>query len=143
VEHTRYHFILETNGILIGHENEYAENLSGFKNLHVRVSLKGTNEDEFSVLTGAKPEFFSMQLKGLGNLVKAGVSCHPSVMTSFSDPGNIRKLGERLAATAPSLKKELEIEELILYPHVKKRLRESGFSYRVSHDPGCVPKELI
>lgn len=143
VKNTRYHFILETNGILLGHENDYAENLSLFKNLHVRVSLKGTNEDEFSVLTGAKPQFFSLQLKGLENLVMAGVSCHPSVMTSFSDPGNLMKLGERLAAIAPPLKKEMEIEELILYPHVKKRLREVGSSYRVGYDPGCVPKELI
>jgi hypothetical protein len=64
-------------------------------------------------------------------------------MVSFSEPENIRKLGERLAAIAPFLKNEMEIEELILYPHVVKRLREAGFSYREGHNPGCVPKELI
>lgn len=143
VDTTKYHFILETNGILIGHEKDYAESLSEFKNLHVRVSLKGTYEDEFSVLTDAKPEFFSLQIKSLENLVSAGVSCHPSVMVSFSEPGNIRKLEERLAAIAPFLKKEMEIEELILYPHVVKRLKESGMGYKIGHDPGCVPKELV
>lgn len=143
VDKTRYHFILETNGILIGHEKDYAENLSEFKNLHVRVSLKGTNEDDFSALTGAKRDYFSLQLKGLENLVKAGVSCHPSVMVSFSESGNIRKLGERLAAIAPFLKKEMEIEELILYPHVINRLKKAGLGYSIGHDPGCVPKELI
>src|SRR5512137_740174 len=30
-------FILETNGILLGYEKHYVEDLSGFKNLHVRV----------------------------------------------------------------------------------------------------------
>jgi uncharacterized Fe-S cluster-containing radical SAM superfamily protein len=39
VEKTHYHFILETNGILIGYEKHYTEELSGFKNLHVRVVL--------------------------------------------------------------------------------------------------------
>jgi uncharacterized Fe-S cluster-containing radical SAM superfamily protein len=38
----KYLFILETNGIIIGKHEEYAQDLSRFKNLHVRVSLKGT-----------------------------------------------------------------------------------------------------
>lgn len=143
VENTKYQFILETNGILIGYEKDYADSLSEFKNLHVRVSLKGTCEDEFSQLTGAKPEYYSLQLKALENLVGAGVACHPSVMVLFSKPENIRKLKERLAAIAPFLKKEMELEELILYPHVIKRLRKMGLGYSIGHDPGCVPKELI
>ncbi|HDO19896.1 MAG TPA: radical SAM protein, partial [Thermoplasmatales archaeon] len=40
-------FILETNGILIGYDKNFACELSSFKNLHVRVSLKGCSEDEF------------------------------------------------------------------------------------------------
>ncbi|UCG69382.1 MAG: radical SAM protein [Thermoplasmata archaeon] len=140
---TRYRFILETNGILIGHEKDYADCLSEFNNLHVRVSLKGTNEGEFSALTGAKPEFFPLQSKSLENLVKSGVSCHPSVMVSFSETENVRKLQERLAAIAPFLKEEMEIEELILYPHVVKRLKKMDMDYSIGHDPGCVPKELV
>lgn len=143
VDKTRYQFILETNGILIGHEKDYAKNLAEFKNLHVRVSLKGCCEGEFSALTDAESRFFSLQLKGLENLVNAGVSCHPSVMVSFSESENIRKLGERLAAIAPSLKKEMELEELILYPHVVKRLKQTKLGYTEGHDPGCVPKELV
>lgn len=143
VDNTGFRFILETNGILIGHEKDYAEDLVGFKNVHVRVSIKGTNENEFSALTGAKPEAFSLQISGLENLVTAGVSCHPSVMVSFSPPENVRKLGERLAAIAPFLKNEMELEELILYPHVTKRLRKIKMNYEIGHDPGCVPRELI
>jgi uncharacterized Fe-S cluster-containing radical SAM superfamily protein len=40
-------FILETNGTLIGHDEDYAWDLARYRNLHVRVSLKGTNEEEF------------------------------------------------------------------------------------------------
>ena len=140
---TDFRFILETNGILIGHEKDYAEELSSFNNLHVRVSIKGTTEDEFGALTGAKPHAFLLQIKSLNNLVASGVSCHPSVMVSFSSPENLRRLGERLAAIAPFLKREMELEELILYPHVTWRLKKLDIDYSIGHDPGCVPKELI
>ena len=51
-------FILETNGILIGHDKTYAEDLAKYKNVYVRMSFKGCNEEEFSVLTGAEAEDF-------------------------------------------------------------------------------------
>jgi uncharacterized Fe-S cluster-containing radical SAM superfamily protein len=56
-------FILETNGLLIGHDEDYARALSKYGNLHIRVSLKGTTEDEFCRLTGAEPSGFGLQLK--------------------------------------------------------------------------------
>jgi uncharacterized Fe-S cluster-containing radical SAM superfamily protein len=143
VDKTKYNFILETNGILLGHEDDYAKALSRFKNLHVRVSLKGTNEDEFLAITNAAPEYFSMQLKALENLVSAGVSCHASAMVSFSESAKVRKLKERLASIASFLKNELEIEELIMYPHVIKRLKRIQLEYSIGHDPGCVPKKLV
>jgi uncharacterized Fe-S cluster-containing radical SAM superfamily protein len=61
-------FILETNGILLGDDPGYAEKLSTFENLHVRVSLKGCNTEEFSRLTDAEPRGFELQLKALENL---------------------------------------------------------------------------
>ncbi len=63
-----YTFILETNGILIGNDMTYAEELSRFSNLYVRVSLKGTCEEEFSRLTGAQG--FQLQLKALEHLAE-------------------------------------------------------------------------
>jgi uncharacterized Fe-S cluster-containing radical SAM superfamily protein len=143
VDRTKYRFILETNGILIGSEKDYAKDLSHYKNLHVRVSLKGTNEKEFQFLTDAPGEYFAVQLEALRNLSQQNVSCHPSVMVSFSDDVNIRRLKERLAAISQHLKNELEMEELILYPHVVKRLKQTRLEYEVGHDPGCVPRELI
>jgi len=119
-----YNFILETNGILIGHDENYAQELSKYDFIHARVSLKGCNQQEFATLTGAKPEDYTLQLKSLQHLVKAGVSCHPSVMISFSSNKNLQHIIEQLKQINPRLDENLELEELILYPHVNKRLQK-------------------
>lgn len=143
IDQTRYKFILETNGILIGHDAEYARELSRFKCVHVRVSIKGTNQQEFSRLTGAVPEAFHLQLKALENLLDAGVSCHPAVMLSFSSEENFHKLIERLREIDSRLAEEVEEEYVFLYPHVLERLRIAGIKPRVAYEPNRVPKELV
>jgi len=114
-------FILETNGILLGHDAGYAEALSTFSNLHVRVSFKGSSPEEFSRLTDAEPEAFWLPLRALENLLHAGVSCHPAVMTSFSSPAAKDDLRERLDAIHPSFG-DFEEEEVFLNEAAKKRL---------------------
>ena len=143
VDQSGYLFILETNGILIGWDKSYARELSRFKCLHVRVSIKGTDEHEFSVLTGAKPEAFGLQLKALENLLNAGVSCHPAVMLSFSPKEGLQGLLKRLEAIDKSLLKQVEEEYVFLYPHVVERLRRAGIKPRVAYAPNRVPDELI
>jgi uncharacterized Fe-S cluster-containing radical SAM superfamily protein len=138
----RYLFILETNGILLGENEGYAEDLSRFKNLHVRVSLKGTGRDEFSRLTGALPEGFDLQTKALENLIRHGVNCHPACMTSFSPPENIKALRKRLK-TIRSAFEDFEVEEIILYPHVEERLKKIDIPYYTAHRPDNVPTEQI
>jgi len=138
-----YHFILETNGIPIAYDPNYAQELAKYPFLHVRVSLKGCNEEEFAVLTDAKPEGFTLQLKALENLVKAGVSCHPSVMSSFFPRESLNRLAHRLSKISPELSEGMEIEELILYPRVIQRLRHFGLEYYVAHKPNRVPQEQI
>ena len=120
-------FILETNGILLGHDRDYARELSGFSNLHVRVSLKGAGEAEFSLLTGARPEGFRLQLEALENLRQHGVSCHPSIMGGFGSGADTGSLAASLREIGfePD---DIEIEELILYPEVERRLRKAGIS---------------
>jgi uncharacterized Fe-S cluster-containing radical SAM superfamily protein len=119
-------FILETNGILLGYDYEYVKELSDFKDIiHVRVSLKGCNENEFSKLTGAVPEGFKLQLQALRNLVKERVPCHPAVMISFSRPESIQNLRERLEII-DSRFYDFEEEELIFYGNVKERLKSAG-----------------
>jgi uncharacterized Fe-S cluster-containing radical SAM superfamily protein len=135
-----YLFILETNGVLI--DRGYAEELSRFPNLHVRVSLKGTCGEEFARLTGAPPEGFGLQLGALEALHRSGVKAHPACMVSFSPPENIRALRKRLKAMAPEFG-DFEEEELILYPRVEERLRRLGIKYRTAHRPDGVPAEQI
>ncbi|MBU6996480.1 MAG: radical SAM protein [Theionarchaea archaeon] len=123
VEKTPYQFILETSGILI--DDQYAKALSNFKNVHVRVSLKGACEEEFTHLTGCDPEGFKMQLLALQNLKKHGVPCHPAVMVSFSTPEKVEELIGRLSYISSSF--YVEEEHVMLYPLVKRRLRKAGF----------------
>lgn len=127
VSQSPYSFILETNGILL--DCPYAEDLAGFGRLHVRVSLKGSSEEEFARLTGAS-RGFDLQLAALSNLKDAGVSCHPAVMSSASDVEELSRLKDRLASISRALSRDLEVEELIVYPHVKRRLRASTVQSR-------------
>jgi len=136
-------FILETNGILIGKDQKYAEDLAKYKFIHVRVSLKGCNESEFATLTGAQPEGFELQLKALENLVRANVKCHPAVMMSFSSQRDLQQLTKRLEAISPRLTEELEIEELILYPSVQRKIEKHELQYHTAYAPKGVPKERI
>jgi len=136
-------FILETNGILIGNDQKYVEDLAKHKFIHVRVSLKGCNENEFATLTGAQPEGFRLQLKALENLVKANVKCHPAVMISFSSQRDLQQLTKRLEAISPKLTEELEIEELILYPSVQRKIEKHELEYHTAYAPKDVPKERI
>jgi len=138
-----FNFILETNGILIGSDRDYARALSKFSKVHVRVSIKGTSEEEFSLLTGALPEQFNLQLQALKNLLDYGISCHPAVMLSFSGREGYERIHERLAEIDPKLANDIEEEYVFLYPHVVERLRKAGVKPKVAYHPGCIPEELI
>lgn len=138
-----YTFILETNGIPIAYDKEYAADLSRYGFIHVRVSLKGCSEEEFTALTGASQEGFKLQLGALKNLVGAGVSCHPSVMSSFSTGKSLEALKTRLKQLDPKLEEDVEVEELILYPHVERRLASAGLRYYTGYKPNRVPPEQV
>lgn len=118
-------FVLETNGILIGHDKSYAGELSKFDNLHVRVCLKGTNHKEFGKFTGADPDAFELQLKALEFLDRNGVKYHPALGgADLIQAENIEWLKERLAQINPDLPDHLELEQIIRYPAVVKRLKK-------------------
>ncbi len=138
----KYRFILETNGILLGENEDRARDLSKYMNLHVRVSLKGTCKEEFLQLTGALPEGFDLQISALENLIRHGVNCHPACMTSFSPPDNIKALRRRLK-NIHSKFEDFEVEEIILYPHVKERLKKFNLTYYTAHRPDNIPPEQI
>ncbi len=137
-----YLFIIETNGILIGQDESYAEELSRFPNIDVRVSLKGTCEEEFSFLTGAKPEGYQLQIRALELLVRNNVRVHPACMTSFSTPDHIKALSNRLRSIHHGFD-DFEVEELILYPHVAERLTKLGVRYHTAYRPDNIPSSQI
>lgn len=127
-------FILETNGILLGHDRGYARELARFPNLRVRVSLKGATPEEFRRLTGALPEGFQLQIAALENLVVEGVLVHPAVMVSFSAPEDLQGLARRLGEIAPWFA-EFEREELALHGDVPRRLARANIDCRSDEAP--------
>jgi uncharacterized Fe-S cluster-containing radical SAM superfamily protein len=135
-------FILETNGILIGHDSSYARELTRFENLYVRVSVKGASEAEFARLTGAEPAGYGLQIQALENLVRAHVAVHPAVMVRFSSPKAIRALRRRLREIHEDFE-DFEVEELALYGKVEERLARARLSYNTAHQPECIPPEQV
>jgi uncharacterized Fe-S cluster-containing radical SAM superfamily protein len=138
-----FSFILEINGILIGYDDNYARDIAKYDFVHARISLKGCNGKEFSMLTGANSQGFELQLSSLGKLTEAGVRCHPSVMVSFSNAESLGNLREKLVQIDPDLAEQVEIEELILYPHVVQRIQKYGLQHVSGYKPDKVPKEQI
>ncbi|MBO3801873.1 MAG: radical SAM protein [Candidatus Brockarchaeota archaeon] len=137
------HFILETNGILIGYDRSYAEQLSEYKNVHVRVSLKGVCEEEFHRLTGADPNAFNFQINALKNLLEYEVSCHPAIMLSFSEKKEVQNLVDKLRSIDTSLVNNLEEEYIFLYPHVVEILNKYGLKPKVAYSLNNMSTKLI
>jgi uncharacterized Fe-S cluster-containing radical SAM superfamily protein len=146
-EKTRFKFVLETNGLLVGSDASYAEELAQYRCLIVRVSLKGTCGDEFHALTLANPNFFSYQLNALKNLVDAGLEpgeqVYAAVMLSFSTSENYENLKTRLAGVHPRLPLEIDEEYVILYPHVAELMRRRGLKPKIAYTPNGVPGTMI
>jgi uncharacterized Fe-S cluster-containing radical SAM superfamily protein len=119
-------FILETNGILIGYRRDYAELLSMFSNIAVRISIKGCSEEEFEKITGADKVFFSFQLQALKNLLDYNIKVWPVVTVSFCNTRSLASLLERLARIDENLVAGLEYEYFKAYPASVKRLCKAG-----------------
>ena len=75
VDKSKYVFVLETNGITLGHDIEYAGPFQ-IQNLHVRVSIKGTNKKRYNALTGAESNSYELPFKALKNLIDFNISCN-------------------------------------------------------------------
>jgi len=126
VEESEFVYILETNGLNLGNDPEFCKQLSKYKKLHVRVSIKGCTPEEYHVLTGAKPSSYELQYKALENLIAAGVSCNACLMVSFSDESTIEIARKKLFDVHPGILKSLEMERIKLFPKVRARLAKYG-----------------
>ena len=130
VENINYLFVLETNGLLI--DKGYAEDLSRFKNIHVRVSLKAGTPEGFQQRTGAMAEFFDLPFNSIVNLLENNVSMHAA---SMSDPKLMPKR-ERQAMVNKLFKIDkriaLELEEELCdpYPNTRERIRFAGIEVK-------------
>ena len=110
----------------LGADPEFARSLAKYKRLHVRVSLKGTSEEEYHELTGAIPSSYRLPFLALAHLIDAGVSCNACVMVSFSSPEGVADVKQQLEAVHPGILKSLELEKITLFPKVAERLAKAG-----------------
>ena len=126
VDNSKYVFVIETNGMTLGHDRDFALSLARFKNLHVRVSIKGSSKEEYNKLTGASSDSYELPFKALDYLIDAGVSCNACVMVSFSDDDQIKDVKRKLHNVWPGLLKSLELENITLFPKVAERLSNAN-----------------
>ena len=124
VDKSDFVYVLETNGITLGNDPEFCKQLSRFKNLHVRVSIKGCSQEEFHILTSAKRRFYEFPYKALDSLIENKVSCNACLSISFSKKNDIDKAKQKLYNIAPGILKSLELEYITLFPKVLKELNK-------------------
>lgn len=121
-------FILETNGILFGVDENYVKEVSKFGKVHVRVSLKAGNESGFESRTGGLGKFYQLPFRAIENLLKHGVSFHVAAMT---DPRIMpreerKEIIKRLNDIHPALARNLEEEIIDPYETTIFRLRKAN-----------------
>lgn len=124
-----YTFILETNGMLLSDES-YVLELKEIPNLHIRISLKAGTPEVFSKVTGTVPEAYYYPLQALNLLTKHEISCHASVIIDFCSKQDLEFLIQELQKIDQRLVTQLELESLLLYPHVVKGLKRIGFDIK-------------
>ena len=124
-----YNFILETNGMLLSDES-YVNDLKPFPNLYIRISLKAATPEIFSKVTGAVPEAYYYPLQALKLLNKYKIPCHASVIIDFCSKHDVQILLQELQKINSQLINQLELESLLLYPHVIKGLKRIGFKIK-------------
>ncbi len=93
-----------------------------FENLRIRICLKGTDEDSFEIITGAKKKFFSYPFRALKVLQDVGVKAWPALMRDLFSDEEIERLENLLDQY--KIKAELELEALEAYPFVLENMRK-------------------
>lgn len=122
-------FILETNGILLGADPDYARQIARFKKVHTRISLKAGTPEAFTRKTGAVSGSFELPFNGIRNLMEAGASFHVAAMIAdprIVDRYECQSLLERLASIDQVLVDNLEEEVVAPYHNTLERLRHAG-----------------
>lgn len=140
-----YVFIVETNGLLV--DEKVARELAARPHVAVRVSIKGATPEEFQTITLSPPRYFYRQLEALRHLVNAGMrpcrDVYAAAMLGFSTDESAKRLEKTLAEIHPALAECIDVEYVILYPHVVKLMRERGLKPLRAVTPRGVPQHMI
>lgn len=126
-ESSEAEFVLETNGFMLGYKEDLANRLK-FRNLLVRVAIKGVDPASFEKIAGVRREFFSYPLLALKKLGSLGVRAWPALMEDFFSKAEIDALKKTLRQN--EIRAELELERLEPYPFVLENIRKRGLSIR-------------
>jgi len=126
-------FILETNGIYFGIDQSYVKEVSKFRKVHVRVSLKAGTPQDFTTKTGARPEAFEIPFNGIRNLIGYGARFHVAAMSADPRIMSHRErnaLLKKLHSIDPSLVKSLEEEVVDPYETTLLRLEKASYQLK-------------
>jgi uncharacterized Fe-S cluster-containing radical SAM superfamily protein len=115
-------FVLETNGIKLGEDEQFVEALAQCPNLHVRVSFKTGTPENFELITNRPREWFEIQLKAIEHLYRMKVPFHVAVVAEYAH----EYLLQRVQRIAPAILKSVEYEDLTIHPQLKRRMKERG-----------------
>jgi uncharacterized Fe-S cluster-containing radical SAM superfamily protein len=115
-------FILETNGIKLGEDASYVDELAECPNLHVRLSFKTGTPDNFELITNRSKEWFELQLKAVEYLYSKHVSFHVAVVKEYAH----EYLIDRLRDISPRVLEAIEYENLKIYSYIQRRMKERG-----------------
>ncbi len=120
-------FILETNGLVLGYQPEFASQLMR-DGLLIRIAIKGVDPVSFEKITGAGADFFPLPLRALQTLEQLGVHVWPALMADLFGEAEIVRFKKVLREYR--IRAELELESLEPYPFVLENMRRRGLVLR-------------
>ncbi|MFX0069062.1 MAG: radical SAM protein [Promethearchaeota archaeon] len=122
-------FILETNGILFGADENYVNQLKPFaEKLYVRVSFKAATSKGFTQRTGAIGDFYELPFKAFKHLLDSGIDARAAAMTdpNVMPPEEKEILIDKLSKIDPRIAENplaLEEEVIDVYSTTTERLK--------------------
>ncbi|NIM97103.1 MAG: radical SAM protein [candidate division Zixibacteria bacterium] len=119
-------FILETNGIVLGADEDYVKRLAEFaEKLYVRVSFKAATAEGFTQRTGALGNYYELPFKALKCLLDEGIHARAAAMTDPGVmPGEERQiLIRKLSEIDPGIASDLEEEQIDHYDTTLNRMK--------------------
>jgi uncharacterized Fe-S cluster-containing radical SAM superfamily protein len=126
----RSNFVLETNGLMLGYNEELAQRLR-FSRLLVRIAVKGVNPESFEKITGARKEFFRYPLFALRTLEQMGARAWPALMEELFTESEMNELKQTLREY--KIHSDLELESLEGYLFVLENMKRRGIFLQNDH----------